>query len=167
MANRVAEIQETTNAKEWRHVPTHENPADDASRGVPASSLMKSRWLHGPDFLQLSPEWWPSASDVRPVNEDDLEVKKAATFAAQIVTPQNPVDKLIAGISNWTRLIRILACFALIPEVHRRKTPFTGSLEAEHLQRAEEIWLDTYRVIVTPKRSRQLLKADQSRALAL
>ena len=61
---RVAEIQDTTNAKEWRHVPTHENPADDASRGVPASSLMKSRWLHGPDFLQLPPERWPSASAV-------------------------------------------------------------------------------------------------------
>ena len=75
---------------------------------------------------------------VRPINEDDPEVKKAATFAAPIVTPQNPVDKLIVGISNWTRLIRILACFALIPEVHCRKTPFTGSLEAEHLQRAEE-----------------------------
>ena len=134
VANRVAEIQDTTNAKEWRHVPTQENPADDVSRGVPASSLMKSRWLHGPDFLQLSPKQWPSAPAVRPINEDDPEVKKAATFATQIVTPQNPVDKLIVGISNWTRLIRILACFAQIPEVHLRKTPFTGSLEAEHLQ---------------------------------
>ena len=54
-------------------------------------------------------------------------------------TSKNPVDKLISGISNWTRLIRILACFTLIPEVHRTKVPFTGSLEAEHLQRAEEI----------------------------
>ena len=136
--NRVAEIQDTTNAKEWRHVPIQKNPADDASRGVPASSLRKSRWLHGPDFLQLPPERWPSASAVRPINEDDPEVKKAATFATRIVTPQNPIDKLIVGISNWTRLIRILACFALIPEVRCRKTPFTGSLEAEHLQRAEE-----------------------------
>ena len=51
VANRVAEIQETTNAEEWRHVPTRENPADDASRGVPVSSLMESRWLHGPEFL--------------------------------------------------------------------------------------------------------------------
>ena len=139
VANRVAEIQDTTDAKEWRHVPTQENPADDASRGVPASSLLESRWLHGPDFLQLPPERWPSAPTIRPINEDDPEVKKAVTFTTQIIIPRNPVDKLIVGISNWTRLIRILACFALIPEVHRRKIPFTGSLEAEHLQRAEEI----------------------------
>ena len=46
-------------------------------------------------------------------------------------------NKLISGISNWTRLIRILA--TLIPEAHRTKVAFAGSLEAEHLQRAEEI----------------------------
>ena len=108
------------------------------SRGVPASSLLESRWLHGPDFLLLPPERWPSAPTIRPINEDDPEVKKALTFTTQIIIPQNPVDKLIVGISNWTRLISLLACFALIPEVHRRKIPFTGSLEAEHLQRAEE-----------------------------
>ena len=46
-------------------------------------------------------------------------------------------NKLISGISNWTRLIRILA--TLIPEAHRTKVAFAGSLEAEYLQRAEEI----------------------------
>ena len=56
VANRVAEIQETTDAKEWRHVPTQDNPADDASRGVPASSLSEARWLHGPKFFATFPE---------------------------------------------------------------------------------------------------------------
>ena len=80
VANWVAEIQDTTDAKEWRHVPTQENPADDASRGVPASSLSESRWLHGPDFLQLPSERWPSAPTLRPISEHDPEVKKAVTF---------------------------------------------------------------------------------------
>ena len=102
MSNRVAEIQDTTDGKEWCHVATQENPADDASRGVPASSLLESRWLHGPAFLQLHPERWPSTPAVRPIKEDDPEVKKAATFTTQIVIPQNPIDKLIVGISNWT-----------------------------------------------------------------
>ena len=139
VANRVAEIQETTDAKEWRHVPTQDNPADDASRGVSASSLSDRRWLHGPEFLQFSPERWPATLTPRAVSEDDPEVKKAVVFTIQDTVPGNPVDKLISGISNWTRLIRILACFTLIPEVHRTKVPFTGTLEAEHLQRAEEI----------------------------
>ena len=62
------------------------------------------------------------------------EVKKAVVFTIQDTVPGNPVDKLISGISNWTRLIRILACFTLIPEVHRTKVAFAGSLEAERLQ---------------------------------
>ena len=85
VADRVAEIQDTTDAKEWHHFPTQENPADDASRGVPASSLSESRWLHGPDFLQLPPERWPSAQTLRPISEDDPEVKKAVTFTTQVI----------------------------------------------------------------------------------
>jgi len=56
VANRVAEIQEIAKAEVWRHIPTQENPADDASRGVSASGLVESRWLHGPDFACLPPE---------------------------------------------------------------------------------------------------------------
>ena len=100
-ATHCATGDDTTDAKEWRHVPTQENPADDASRGVPASSLSESRWLHGPNFLQLPPKRWPSAPTLRSISEDDPEVKKAVTFTTQVAIPQNPVDKLIVGISNW------------------------------------------------------------------
>ncbi|XP_036149069.1 uncharacterized protein LOC105830757 [Monomorium pharaonis] len=34
VANRIAEIQELTDIRDWRHVPTEENPADLLSRGV-------------------------------------------------------------------------------------------------------------------------------------
>ena len=139
VANRVAEIQETTDVREWRHVPTQDNPADDASRGVSASTLLDRRWLHGPEFLRLSPERWPTAPTIRPVIKDDPEVKEAVTFTAQTVAAQSPVDKLIDGISNWTQLVRSVACFSLIPEVHRNKTKFTGPLGPEHLQHAENL----------------------------
>lgn len=33
VANRVAKIQELTKIHEWKHVPTHDNPADLVSRG--------------------------------------------------------------------------------------------------------------------------------------
>uniref|UniRef100_A0A5S6QFU2 Uncharacterized protein n=1 Tax=Trichuris muris TaxID=70415 RepID=A0A5S6QFU2_TRIMR len=36
---RVAEIMEYSEAKDWRHVPGNLNPADDASRDVPANKL--------------------------------------------------------------------------------------------------------------------------------
>ena len=138
VANRVAEIQNATNIEEWRHVPTHENPADDASRGVSASDLSGSRWLRGPAFLRLPPEQWPSTPVIRPSDEAELEVKKAISFNTQALDSQGPMDKLIDGITNWMQLLRTIACFQLIPEIYRSKIPFKGPLEAEHLQRAEE-----------------------------
>ena len=138
VANRVAEIQNATNVKEWRHVPTRENPADDASRGVSASDLSGSRWVHGPAFLKLPPEQWPSTPVIRPLDEAELKVKKAISFSTQALDHQGPIDKLIDGITNWMQLLRTIACFQLIPEIHRSKIPFKGPLEAEHLQRAEK-----------------------------
>lgn len=52
VANRVAEIQELTNVDDWRHVRTHENPADLISRGATSDELIESSlWWHGPQFL--------------------------------------------------------------------------------------------------------------------
>ena len=92
-----------------------------------------------PNFLRLSPKRWPTAPTLRPISKDDPEVKEAVTFTAQTTTTQSPVDKLIDRISNWTQLVRSVACFTLIPEVHRRKTRFTGPLGPEHLQQAENL----------------------------
>ena len=86
-----------------------------------------------------SPDVISKAPNLRPISKDDPEVKEAVTFTAQTTTTQSPVDKLIDGISNWTQLVRSVACFTLIPEVHRRKTRFTGLLGPEHLQQAENL----------------------------
>ncbi|XP_077969271.1 uncharacterized protein LOC144423001 [Styela clava] len=48
VANRLAKIEEGSNALQWRYVPTDLNPADDASRGLSVQSLMNERWLKGP-----------------------------------------------------------------------------------------------------------------------
>ena len=43
VANRVAEIQEATQPEAWCHIPTQDNPADDASRGLPAQEIARPR----------------------------------------------------------------------------------------------------------------------------
>ena len=138
VANRVAEIQGRTEVVAWRHVPTNENPADDASRGAPASKLTESRWLHGPDFLCLSHEKWPSTPTLGALDRNDVEVK-ASVFVTEKEPEHDPLDELVSSISNWMRLLRILACFLIIPEVLRRKMKFPEHLEAEHLEQAEHL----------------------------
>ena len=52
VANRVGEIQSLTNPKQWRFVPTKENPADLVPRGLQVSELASGeKWWNGPDFL--------------------------------------------------------------------------------------------------------------------
>lgn len=60
VANRISEILDLTNAKDWRHVPTDVNPADLISRGVNAHHLRdSSMWWLGPSFLFEDESKWP------------------------------------------------------------------------------------------------------------
>ncbi|GFT26886.1 integrase catalytic domain-containing protein [Trichonephila clavipes] len=53
VANRVATIQHLTNAEQWHHVSSEQNPADLVSRGLdPFSLLNNSLWWNGPKFLK-------------------------------------------------------------------------------------------------------------------
>ncbi|XP_072380886.1 uncharacterized protein [Diabrotica undecimpunctata] len=61
IANRVRHIQELIPCSSWHYVPSNQNPADCASRGLtPAQLLQFSLWWRGPDFLSKSRECWPS-----------------------------------------------------------------------------------------------------------
>ncbi|GFW74690.1 acetoacetyl-CoA synthetase [Trichonephila clavipes] len=52
VANRVATIQHLTNAEQWHHVSSEQNPADLVSRGLDPSNLYNnSLWWNGPKFL--------------------------------------------------------------------------------------------------------------------
>ena len=62
VANRLSKIHETTTVGQWKHVPTDQNPADDASRGIKSKAL-QGRWLNGPEFLSRDESDWPSSRE--------------------------------------------------------------------------------------------------------
>ena len=76
MTNRVDQIREVTNLKQWFHVSTAINPADHASRGLTPKQFLSldCKWLKGPDFLQNEPMIIPPQPDLH-VAEHDAEVK--------------------------------------------------------------------------------------------
>ena len=46
VANRIHQIKENTHAEQWSDIPTRENPADDASKGLNAEwENSNSRWF--------------------------------------------------------------------------------------------------------------------------
>ncbi|GFU86320.1 integrase catalytic domain-containing protein [Trichonephila clavipes] len=62
VANRTSEIIEVLPTKHWRHVPSKENPADIASRGIDPKCLPDCKlWWQGPPWLRLETSSWPKA----------------------------------------------------------------------------------------------------------
>ena len=67
VANRLSKIHESTTVGQWNHVPTDQNPADDASRGIKSKAL-QGRWLNGPKFLLKDESEWPSSTECTVTN---------------------------------------------------------------------------------------------------
>lgn len=80
VANRIAEIQEFTEPKNWRHVDGKQNPADCLSRGIDPDELRDHKlWWHGPEWLKLPKTQWPRNPKVK-IPEDQLELKGVKTM---------------------------------------------------------------------------------------
>ena len=76
VANRVAEIQDSSDSSQWRHVPGQLNPADCCSRGLSQVALLTTeRWFNGPAFLIEDEEHWPAGIRPLPPISTDPEVK--------------------------------------------------------------------------------------------
>ena len=139
VANRAAEIQSKSETEQWHQVPTKDNPADDASRGMTAMSLGLSRWQHGPAFLLEEPEAWPQSKVVLTLSPEDPEVKDldVVAFSTQTHPGSDLVEKLIGSYSHWIRLVRTVACFRLLVWWHRKDAPIP-LIDAQQLQQAED-----------------------------
>lgn len=72
--NRVAEIQQNTDATQWRHCPGKSNPADLMTRGMSAASLKSSdMWWHGPSWIREDEGVWPSEERPSSFTPEELE----------------------------------------------------------------------------------------------
>lgn len=106
VANRIAEILDSTTPQQWRHVPGVLNPADECSRGLCPSELDSNhRWYRGPEFLALPPEQWPAQVPATEI----IESEDDSVGCLLIVASNGPLDDLVARVDNLHRLVRIFA----------------------------------------------------------
>lgn len=105
-ANRVAKIQEKIAADKWRYVPTKQNPADHASRGLNTDKFINcSQWWIGPEFLQLEPKKWPQT----PPEMISKEISKMKTRVHMQKTEISPENELLLKFDSLNRLLRTTA----------------------------------------------------------
>ena len=149
VANRVGEIQQSTNPNEWAWVPGKLNIADVASRGCSPEDLNSdSDWQKGPQFLGTEIEQWPIKFEVN--KELHLPEMKAPVSHTQgslnldesTETLANRID--VERFSNWKRLQRVTAwILKLYQRFNRRFNASTNerAIEPSDLEAAELFWI--------------------------
>jgi len=115
VANRITEIRQHSEPDQWRYVPSKENPADCATRGLSTREItLNSSWLAGPGYLVKTEDDWPSQHQVdTSVAEEDENLRKSS-IAHNLFLQQQSSKKVInlQGIidphqfSSWDRLKR-------------------------------------------------------------
>ena len=101
IANRIYEILEHSRKTEGRYVSTKENPADEGTRGLPASKIIVCSWMNGPPFLLLNEEHWPTQPTSIPIPTEPLP-NLTSLYSNSIPTPRL-ID--FSRFSSWTKIL--------------------------------------------------------------
>lgn len=168
VANRISEIHQKSNPRQWRHVPTDFNCADDATRGLHARELtIDHRWFSGPAFLYENEDAWPQRKRIKQEerSEDCLAeiAKPKMTFATDVSSPW--MDPL--RYSSWTRLTRVTAWVMrfvakLLAKVRKVEKPLgvevctEVTLTPTELDRAGKLWVKQAQIERFPKEMQEL-----------
>ncbi|XP_061908561.1 uncharacterized protein LOC133653372 isoform X2 [Entelurus aequoreus] len=119
VANRVTRIRKSSQPSQWHYVPSSQNPADHATRSVPAYQLPLSNWLTGPDFmLQDQSPSNDSFELVEPCTDSDVR-PQVSTLKTTISTKQLGSDRF-NKFSTWKSLKRAVS--RLLHVIHNFKS---------------------------------------------
>ncbi|KAJ8926652.1 hypothetical protein NQ314_020954 [Rhamnusium bicolor] len=128
-------LEERLAPTSWRYVPSIDNPADPASRGLlPNDVLSCSLWWAAPTFLQQTSDLWPLDSfNTTPSPDTDLE-EKSVVLLAQTVPSE--IINLLNKFSSLRQIQGIVAyIFRFIGNVRSQKR-VVGSISADELHQA-------------------------------
>ncbi|XP_067939480.1 uncharacterized protein [Watersipora subatra] len=119
-------------------VESQSNPADFASRGLEASSFLRSFWLSGPEFL-LQKDFSAKNPAEFLVHDDDPEVKLKNPAYLHVINSdtQSAILDTVEKLSRWTSAVR---CAALVYGTIKSRFKYHVHLSVELLERTK-IWL--------------------------
>ncbi|XP_067214141.1 uncharacterized protein [Linepithema humile] len=123
VANRVSEIQSNLSSGRWNHVPSKDNPADCASRGLSASELLSHPlWWTEPSWLRQLSTSWPIHDVSSPVEPDVAQIVLADT--------RKSVALYVEGNDEWDLLHRC-SMLEQINLCYRVRTQIRHALETK------------------------------------
>ena len=143
VANRICKISKLLPAKAWGYVPSKENPADCASRGVTARELLNHPlWWHGPPWLLQQPLCPPmvSAAEIKRRKAEENPTEEFKPVHTCSVAVKNSDTRLEEASTSFSTLVKI-TCWALrfIVKARKRKISSDRSLSVDEGQAAEDL----------------------------
>lgn len=139
VGHRIKEIQSLYIENHWRHVRTHENPADIASRGALPSELNNNTlWFNGPATPSKN---WPKSLPIAPVNID-WEEKNDVKINTIIASPKE--SEIMLNCDSLNKLLRVTArIFRFIDQCKRKKSLKYQKyfITPDELDRAKLFWV--------------------------
>lgn len=140
VANRVVSINELCKDSKWLYVPTSQNPADIASRGIfPNEIKSLSLWWQGPIFICNGEASWPSQ-----VGSYTTLPEMRVNAACVNETQSSSCVINIKNYSSFSKLRRIVAyLFRFYNNVKNPKNNNKQMLTVEELEYAETklVWI--------------------------
>ena len=139
VSNRITSILQVTSSSQWRHVPTHDNPADCASRGMmPKELLNHDLWWLGPSWLLAEPIPIPKQPPRKPVYSTENKINCNILQVA-------PPPLLASRYSSFHHLLAVTAwCLRFIFKLRHKLNHSSSSfifygrqLSARELKQAE------------------------------
>ena len=122
VANRVAEILDSSTIDQWRHVEGTLNPADIGTRGKSVHELEKSEWFTGPAWLQEKEDAWPQTSpQLFQQKTEDIEQ------VFEVVSEEKDIDWEKFG--SFRRTTRIFAYCLRFKSKSKRKVVITEEMQ--------------------------------------
>ena len=110
VSNRVAEIVETVPPHLWHYVPSENNPADCASRGLDPNQLLDHEmWFNGPQFLYESNLNLPQVEILDDTNVELLELRPK-----QVLSSSVSFNDLVDEMEKFSSFHRLKRVFALV-----------------------------------------------------
>ena len=152
VTNRVKEIKSLPGVT-FAHVPTSDNPADMATRGMSPEELLSSIWWKGPVWLTNPVQQWPDSEHIdEHTHEFESEVRGSKTFyEAKLVCGEalpgefseirpnlSDIDERRYG--SLFKLFRVTAwVFRFISKLKKERN-LTGPITTPEIQKTKVLW---------------------------
>ena len=117
-------------ASQWRYVAIRDNPADIASRGsMPRELLSNNLWWEGPEWLSLSPQYWPIRLDI---GDTPIDVNQPSPVP--ILTTRESEPDVVCRFSSFFHLSRFYAYAMRWLQRVRKKSMMLGPVTIQEIR---------------------------------